>query len=286
VKPLLIPNDWKTIFYLYYFKRYDENTRLKGLDIMSKKDLVRKHFSENKNAYITSSTHGNKKDLLSLMNLLQFESEMVALDIATGGGHVAKHLSNYVDHVIATDLTEAMLENTAKHLAEYDNIEFIVADAENLPFATEQFDIITCRIAAHHFPNPTKFIQEVTRTLKVGGQFLLIDNIGHENKAYDTFVHTLEKMRDSSHVRSLKVSEWKDILEKSGLTITQDFSRKKQLPFTEWVERTVKEREKITTIENFILHTDQAIKRYYEVIEVNGQIQSFAIDEWVAVIKK
>lgn len=60
---------------------------------MEKKEAVQKAFSQNKDAYITSSTHSQGTDLLLLKEWIQPNKEMTVLDIATGGGHVAKSLS-------------------------------------------------------------------------------------------------------------------------------------------------------------------------------------------------
>ncbi|WP_325034788.1 class I SAM-dependent methyltransferase [Lentibacillus sp. Marseille-P4043] len=210
---------------------------------------------------------------------------MKVLDIATGGGHVAKQLAKHVNEVIATDLTKEMLENTAKHLKAYQNISYAVADAENLPFHDSMFDIITCRIAAHHFPNPEKFISEVKRVLKPDGQFLFIDNIAPEDNALDQFNNTLEKMRDYSHVRSRLVSEWKKIFRDNDLTIMKEMTRKKTLPYKEWVRRTVDNQEKINGITQYILNSSDEVQYYFQVKMENNDIQSFAIDEWMVLAK-
>src|SRR5690625_530928 len=191
---------------------------------MKEKEKVKQQFSQSKHAYITSSTHSNVKDLEALIRLLPLNERMIALDIATGGGHVAKQLAKHVHRVIATDLTAGMLLHTATHLKNFHNIEFLEADAEQLPFESETFDVVTCRYAAHHFPHPEKFLLEVHRVLKKDGSFLFVDNVGHEDVAYDTFIQQLEKLRDYSHIRSLKISEWKQFFQQYGLNILYEKS--------------------------------------------------------------
>jgi ubiquinone/menaquinone biosynthesis C-methylase UbiE len=176
--------------------------------MMSVKKDVKNVFSKNRKVYVSSSTHSNSSDLTLLTEWLHSNSDMIVLDIATGGGHTAKRLSPYVKRVVATDITKKMLENAADHLIGYSNIDYIIADAEHLPFLNNTFDIVTCRIAAHHFPNPDQFICEVKRVLKEKGKFLLIDNIAPNNEIFDSFINRLEKIRDYSHVRSLKIDEW------------------------------------------------------------------------------
>lgn len=253
---------------------------------MEKKEAVQKAFSQNKDAYITSSTHSQGTDLLLLIEWIQPNKEMTVLDIATGGGHVTKSLSPFVKNIFATDLTRNMLENTSKYLRNYENIEFIVADAENLPFLNERFDVVTCRIAAHHFPFPQKFIKEVSRVLKEGGKFLFIDNVASEKEELDTFINKLEKMRDFSHVRSLKVSEWKHFLNKENLKVIKETRRKKVLPFDEWSKRTLHTKEEIRKVAQFLLHTSKEIQIYHQMKINDGKIKSFAIDEWMTLCEK
>ncbi|MEI3613395.1 class I SAM-dependent methyltransferase [Pseudogracilibacillus sp. SO30301A] len=243
---------------------------------MNEKDAVRKAFSKNKDAYIISSTHSTGSDLSLLKEWINPQKTMRVLDIATGGGHVAKHLSPFVKFVHATDLTQSMLEN----------IEFILADAENLPFLNNRFDVVTCRIAAHHFPTPEKFIKEVFRVLKPTGNFMFIDNIASEDKELDHFINTLEKMRDFSHVRSLKISEWKQLLEQVNLEIIKENRRKKVLPFDEWSKRTLDTEEQIREVADFLVHSSKDIHTYHQIKIKNGMIDSFAIDEWMVLCEK
>ncbi|MBM7598659.1 ubiquinone/menaquinone biosynthesis C-methylase UbiE [Virgibacillus halotolerans] len=253
---------------------------------MQEKEYVKQVFSKNKEAYVQSTTHANGDDLSLMVKWLQPDTTMNALDIATGGGHVAKRLANDVKEVTATDITEDMLTNTSRHLQQYKNISFEVADAEALPFQDRTFDIVTCRIAAHHFPHPDQFLSEVYRVLKPNGQFLFIDNVAADKKPLDQFINTLEKMRDYSHVRSLKISEWEQLLEKQHLTIEKQQSRKKVLPFESWVTRTLDTKAAHDKVSDFILRASKEILEYYDVKLQDDQIQSFAIDEWMVLCHK
>ncbi|SEQ60249.1 Methyltransferase domain-containing protein [Virgibacillus subterraneus] len=250
---------------------------------MREKVDVKRVFSKNKEAYVTSSTHAFGKDLSLMINWLQPKSTMKVLDIATGGGHVAKNLANHVEEVVATDITEEMLENTALYLESHKNIYYAVADAEDLPFTGENFDIVTCRIAAHHFPNPERFIAEVNRVLKPEGQFLLIDNIAPEDCKFDQFINSLEKMRDHSHIRSRSLIEWKNLFVDHDLSIIKEQTHKKVLPFREWVQRTLDDDETIQHVGQFILESDNETKNYFQVDTEDDIIHSFAIDEWMAL---
>lgn len=250
---------------------------------MSKKAAVKNVFSKNKEAYITSKIHAQGKDLPLITKWLQPDSNMIALDIATGGGHVAKRLAVQVKTVFAIDIVKEMLANTAEHLCTVENIFYIIADAEAMPFLDNSFDISTCRIAAHHFPNPDKFISEVYRILKPGGKFLLIDNVAPEDEKMDQFINTLDKIRDYSHHRVQKVSEWKQLFLENKFTILKEKVRKKQIPYKEWVTRTNVSNEEIDKVKNYILQAPEEMKSYFQVKTNNSQIESFAIDEWIVL---
>ncbi|MEC5422756.1 methyltransferase domain-containing protein [Virgibacillus sp. C22-A2] len=253
---------------------------------MKEKDDVKRAFSKNKEDYVKSSTHASGSDLSLLPVWLNPKSTMEVLDIATGGGHVAKRLAPFVKRVVATDITKAMLENTAAHLAAYSNIDYVIADAESLPFLDNTFEIITCRIAAHHFPNPKKFVSEVNRVLKPNGKFLFIDNIAAEQSDYGNFINTLEKMRDYSHVRSLRISEWKEIFNDNKLTFLKQQERKKTLPYDDWINRTLDMREDKESVTNFIKNATSDIHDYYDIKFKNDNIKSFTIDEWMILLEK
>ncbi|ARI78994.1 class I SAM-dependent methyltransferase [Halobacillus mangrovi] len=245
------------------------------------KRQVQANFSKNKEAYVTSSTHKNQGDLDLINEWLQPDQKWTVLDIATGGGHVAKALSPLVGSVFATDLTKDMLQNTATHLRTLPNIHFVVADAEALPFLDESFDAVTCRIAPHHFPSPETFITEVERVLKPGGFFLMIDNVAPQDENLDHFYNTFEKMRDKSHVRALKVSEWKQLLCGAGLSIEQELTRKKTLPFPDWVKRTTDNDQERLNVECYFQNADEKAFSYFSIKKEKDRIQSFSIDEWM-----
>lgn len=117
------------------------------------KETVKDQFARNAEKYVTSETHAKGDDLALMVEWMQPKGDWTVLDIATGGGHVTKHLSPHVAHIFATDLTREMLATAQRHLSRTcENVWYMVADAEELPFLDQTFDVVTCRIAAHHFP--------------------------------------------------------------------------------------------------------------------------------------
>ncbi|MCT8139186.1 class I SAM-dependent methyltransferase [Anaerobacillus sp. CMMVII] len=250
------------------------------------KQKVKTVFGQNAEKYVSSEIHAKGDDLPLLVEWLHPQSEWVVLDIATGGGHVTKTLAPYVSTVFSTDLTEKMLANTARHLNKHKNIWYVIADAEALPFLEGTFDLVTCRIAPHHFPNPNAFIQEVERVLKPGGKFVLIDNVAPEDKRLDEFMNMVEKLRDESHVRCLTIEEWRELFSFYGLKEMQSLNRKKTFQFPSWVARTATTKEQIENVQQYMLSANEDIKNYFSVIIENNQISSHQIDEWIVLCEK
>lgn len=251
------------------------------------KEKVKEVFGKNADKYVTSDIHAKGDDLPLLSDWMKPEGDWTVLDIATGGGHVSKALAPYAGQIISTDLTEAMLENTAKHLRkEYSNIFFVVADAENLPFLNRTFDAAVCRIAPHHFPNPEKFIAETARVLKPGGKLILIDNIAPEKSELAEFMNTTEKLRDGSHMRCLSKTEWRQLLEENELLEVREVDRKKTFQFPSWARRTAESEEQIEQVRKHLLSANEEEQAYFQIRVQDQEIENFVIDEWMVLAEK
>jgi ubiquinone/menaquinone biosynthesis C-methylase UbiE len=203
------------------------------------KAKVQDQFGKTAAAYVGSPLHARSADLQWLLEVAQPRPDQVALDVATGGGHTALALAPHVARVVATDLTPEMLAAAREfHLSQgVTNVEYVPADAEALPFADASFDLVTCRIALHHFPDPVRAVQEMARVLKPGGKALLIDNHVPEDDAADTFINTLEKLRDPSHFRAHRLSELQAFFRQAGLAPTVVKTYPTRVNFAAWTER-------------------------------------------------
>jgi ubiquinone/menaquinone biosynthesis C-methylase UbiE len=241
-----------------------------------KKD-VQQQFGKSADSYVTSSIHKTGKDLQKLVEIASLNGEEKLLDIATGGGHTANAFAPFVKNVTALDLTPEMLlaaENFIKRNG-HQNVDFLIGDAENLPFSDDTFDMVTCRIAPHHFPNVNRFIKEVYRVLKQNGQFLLDDNVTPEDDEFDQFYNSIEKWRDYSHYRAWKKTEWLRMIELSGFEITEWHRFVKTFQFDPWCKRMdfiSAEKDKLT---NYIKAAPQRVKEKFRIVIEQDQILSF-----------
>lgn len=200
------------------------------------RDLVKKQFGANAERYVTSPVHASGASLDRLVEVADPRPEWRALDIATGGGHTALALTPRVREIVVTDLTPEMLRAARTHLASkgVTNAVFQEADACGLPFPDASFDLVTCRIAPHHFPDVPRFVAETFRVLRPGGRVVVIDNIVPEDAEVANFINRFEKRRDPSHNRCLTIPEWMDLFTGAGFQDLQVEHFFKAIEFEAW----------------------------------------------------
>jgi ubiquinone/menaquinone biosynthesis C-methylase UbiE len=145
------------------------------------------------------------------------------LDVATGGGHTGLYFASLGHDVTLADLAQPMLDRAAQLAAERGlKVATRQHPAEQFPYGDASFDLVTCRVAAHHFSSPEDFVRETARVLKPGGWFLLIDgSIEDDQPEAEEWLHQVEKLRDPSHHRFLSPRTWSRLCERHGLAVEQ-----------------------------------------------------------------
>jgi ubiquinone/menaquinone biosynthesis C-methylase UbiE len=206
-------------------------------------EQVKSQFGPVADRYTTSPTHANPEALAGLVALAQPRPGDQVLDVATGAGHMALALAPYVAEVIAYDLTAAMLDEVNRNAARRGlrNITTLQGAAECLPFEAGRFDIVTVRIASHHFADIEQAVREMSRVVKRGGRGVVVDTTVPEDDVLDEEINAIEKLRDPSHVRNYRPSEWRSMLEAAGLTVTLSETTMgttgDELDFESWTSR-------------------------------------------------
>jgi SAM-dependent methyltransferase len=174
-------------------------------------------WSERAEAYRTSAIHSSGDDLDLVVAWCEPAEGVTALDVATGGGHVARRLREDGATVVTLDPAPGMQADTT-------------APAEDLPFADDSFDVVACRIAAHHFADVTAAVKEMARVAK--DRVVVCDN---------TFVSEAsehaDRLRDPSHVRNYSIAEWHIFFEQAGLEVVGEEFMQRPLEIDPWLER-------------------------------------------------
>lgn len=259
----------------------------------SLKAAVQAQFAASAEAYVTSTVHANKPDLQRMVALAELRGDERVLDIATGGGHTALAFAPHVREVVATDLTPAMLAAAERFITEQLtaadralNVRFERADAEALPFDDASFDVVTCRVAPHHFSDVALFVREVARVLRPGGVFALDDTIAPADPALDQFINTVEKLRDPTHVRDYTVSEWQSFCADAGLRVSSSETFTKTLPFEDWCVRARVTPDTQTELTRLLLAATPAAQQAFAIVADGAQVTQFALHSALIVTCK
>lgn len=197
---------------------------------------AREQFERHSANYGKSHILANTEDVASALADIPVLPGSRALDVATGGGHTALYLASRGFSVIAADISQAMLDSAGKLAAERGlPIETRLHEAEGLPYSDASFDLVTCRVAAHHFSDRSAFLSEVARVLKPGGHFLLIDGSVPDGKPVaEEWIHQVEKLRDPSHGRFLSPNSWTDLCAHNRLRVLRCETTPFKQPDLDW----------------------------------------------------
>ena len=262
------------------------------------KSLVQQQFGAHAAAYSTSPVHAKGASLSRLVELTNPQKHWRVLDVATGAGHTAAAFAPHVASVVASDLTDEMLAEAAalaaaKGLA---NMTTARADAEALPFADASFELVTCRIAPHHFPDVPTFVAEARRVLVPGGTLAVVDNISPDQISTPGFSNTdlrdasltynaFEKIRDPSHGRCLGMAEWTEVIEDAGLEPVHAERLPKDMQFQPWAERMGADPTTIGRLRAMLDGASPALAAFLKPRLVDGELW-FTLDEAILIARK
>jgi len=195
-------------------------------------------FGERAEFYVNSASHTDPAVLARVVALAAPKPDWSVLDLATGTGHTAFALAPHVASVLGVDLTSEMLARAERLRVERSiaNVDFKTADVHRLPFNDGQFQLVTCRRAAHHFSNIRLALQEMRRVLSPGGRLVIDDRSVPEDDFIDRCMNLLDTFHDESHVREYRASEWRDMLEQAGFKVEAIESYIKHRPLTSLTE--------------------------------------------------
>lgn len=233
----------------------------------SHQKLVQAQFNPQATAYLNSAVHAKGNDLSLLKQQIDNNPQAHVLDMGCGGGHVSFTLAEQVNQVCAYDISQSMLDVVAKEAAHrgLTNIEVCQGDVANLPFAEDSFDFVVTRYSAHHWPHWEMALSEIRRVLKPTGKAIIIDVISCDNPLLDSFLQTIEMIRDPSHVRDFSLSQWAAGLSKQGLQIESCQQFGLFLEYQAWIARMQPPSEHVATIRSLTALAAEQVRSYYGI---------------------
>jgi len=172
-------------------------------------------WSNRAEQYRTSDAHREGPDLDLLVEWAA--GARTALDVATGGGHVARRLREAGIEVVSCDPAPGMKPD-------------VVCRAEDLPFADGSFDVAATRVAAHHYDDVEQAVAEMARVAT--SAVLIVDNIFMGDDVEDA-----EKLRDPSHVRNYSEAAWRAFALRAGLKVEDVQFFEKPIELQPWLDR-------------------------------------------------
>lgn len=246
------------------------------------KHSVKSQFGRQAPWYAVSGVHQDSEGLAALLRFASPSSGESALDVATGTGFTALALAPRCRRVVAVDLTREMVAQAQRlqRTRGIPNVAFCLGDAETLPFQNATFDIVTCRVAAHHFPHLHLALGEMARVTRPGGRVVLDDTCAPEAPELADLMNTWEHRRDPSHVANHPPSRLKTLFEECGLTVDKTHHTVVPLQFTDWVRRAGVTGTEAEDLRRSLAEASPAARAAFQV-HVDGGDVRFVWDEIV-----
>jgi SAM-dependent methyltransferase len=175
-------------------------------------------WSDRAQAYRESPTHREGADLDLVVEWCEPAVGVKVLDVATGGGHVARRLRERGCEVVSLDPSPGMQAD-------------VLARAEDIPFDDGAFDVVVTRIAPHHFADIRAAVAEMARS---SNRLVVIEDTLFSSERHEE----AERLRDPTHVRNYTEDEWRELLRDAALEVEQVERFEKTHPLEDWLART------------------------------------------------
>jgi ubiquinone/menaquinone biosynthesis C-methylase UbiE len=235
---------------------------------MDQQELTVVQFGSSAEDYLSSQVHSQGADLEQIVALARATPALRALDLGCGAGHVSYALARGgADRVVAYDPAAAMLGVVAEEALRrgHGAIETIVGAAEELPFEDGCFDLVVTRYSAHHWESVPRALEECARVAASGGRLIVIDVVAPEAPLLDTSLQVIEFLRDASHVRNYRLSEWRDMLQGAGFAAPSIRSWKTAIDFSTWIARIGTPLERVAALRTVMPALPCEVRDYFKI---------------------
>jgi ubiquinone/menaquinone biosynthesis C-methylase UbiE len=252
---------------------------------MDQQELSTKQFGASASNYLASAVHATGADLERLSAVAGLLQPARALDLGCGAGHASFALARGgARRVTAYDPSPDMLAVVTREAAArgHDAIETCLGAAEALPFENNTFDLIVTRYSAHHWASVPRALAECARVMSPGGRLVVIDVIAPQTPLLDTSLQVIEFLRDASHVRNYRVTEWRAMQRAAGFDEPTVTRWRLSLEFKSWISRIGTPPARVAALQAVFAELPGEVREYFQI---DPQL-SFATDSaWLEALK-
>lgn len=208
---------------------------------MSKKhkEAIQKQFTKTAEAFSTFAMRDTPDVLKEKVDFAKPQPTDAVLDVACGPGAFVLAVAPRARLARGVDLTPEMLRRARAFQAEKQiaNAEFVLGDAEHLPFPAATFDLVSCQCTFHHLPKPEVVLREMLRVAKPEGRIVVIDPLAPESDSKYEIYNRIEVLRDPSHTATLRLTDFLRLFDEAGLEVLRQSLRRRTRDFDNWMLR-------------------------------------------------
>jgi len=240
------------------------------MDLDPIQQAARAQFAKRSANYGKGHTLENIDDVIAAAAQIRLPPGACVLDVAAANGHTGLYFASLGHRVVLADIAAPMLDRARELAAERGlSVETREHPAEAMPYADASFDLVACRVAAHHFSSPEAFVRESARVLKAGGWFLLIDNsVEDGNPVAEEWIHRIDKLHDASHVRALSPETWRALCHAAALEVQSATLSPFKQPNLEWFfDTSATPPEARRKARELIAHAPEEARRAFHLVE-------------------
>lgn len=214
-------------------------------------------------------------DVIAALGRITLPTPARVLDVATGAGHTGLHCASLGHDVTCADIAQPMLDRVREAALERGlEVETRLHPAESLPYPDGMFDLVTTRVAPHHFSSPESFVRDAARVLKGGGHLLVIDgSIEDGDPIAEEWTHRVEILRDPSHHRFLSPGQWRGLCAAAGLQTLHAGLEPFKMPDLQWYFDTANTSpENRSAVLDLVRNAPMEARRQFNIAEEDGRI--------------
>jgi ubiquinone/menaquinone biosynthesis C-methylase UbiE len=234
---------------------------------MKNSEIVRLQFNRQADQFDKWSVPKNVEYMKGIAKIISFNSEDTLLDVATGTGDFPIFIAPEIKRAVGVDISESMIHRATQKGNQHglSNTEFRAMDAEKLPFSDSSFTVVNSKSAFHHMSEYKTVFSEMVRCCKPDGKIIICDIVAFECPKTDAFFEKIEKAVDSSHYRTLRIDEFKNLYDSNGITIEKLVEIEIEHSLSEYLSHAVQTKDALIDLRKLVAEAKEVdyLRKYW-----------------------